>query len=55
VLLEWEYCTKSPDQGAAEAVPFILDHIIETADVTFDDFAAGVSDHDSNREILCLD
>ena len=53
-MLEWECCVKSPDQGAAEAVPFILDHIIETTDVTFDDFAGGDSDHDSNREILGL-
>lgn len=53
-VLEWECCIKGPDQGAAEAVPFILDHIIETTDVTFDDFAGGDGDQDSNREILGL-
>jgi sugar phosphate isomerase/epimerase len=53
-VLEWECCVKSPEQGAREGAPFIADHIIETTDVAFDDFAGGQSDAERNREILGL-
>ena len=53
-VLEWECCIKSPEQGAAEAAPFISRHIIETTDVAFDDFAGGHPDLARNREILGL-
>lgn len=53
-VLEWECCIKSPEQGAAEGVPFINEHIIATTNVAFDDFAAGKSDDDLNRKILGL-
>ena len=54
-VLEWECCVKSPEQGAAEGAPFIANHIIETTDVAFDDFAGGESDQQMNRKILGLD
>ncbi len=53
-VLEWECCLKSPDQGAREGAPFIERHIIESTEVTFDDFAGG-SDVAQNRRILGLD
>lgn len=54
-VLEWECCVKSPEQGAAEGAPFIAEHMIETTDVAFDDFAGGESDQQMNRNILGLD
>jgi sugar phosphate isomerase/epimerase len=53
-VLEWECCIKSPEQGAAEGAPFIADHIIEAAEVAFDDFAGSQTDIDRNRKILGL-
>ena len=53
-VLEWECCVKSPQQGAAEGAPFIADHIIEAAEVAFDDFAGGQTDVKRNRKILGL-
>ncbi len=53
-VLEWECCIKSPEQGAREGAPFIAAHIIETTDVTFDDFAGGTTDAKTNRRILGL-
>ena len=53
-VLEWECCVKSPEQGAAEGAPFIAEHIIETTDIAFDDFAGGKSDTETNRKILGL-
>src|SRR5439155_9431860 len=53
-VLEWECCVKSPEQGAAEGAPFIARHLIETADVAFDDFAGGKTDPATNRKILGL-
>ena len=53
-VLEWECCVKSPQQGAAEGAPFIADHIIEAAEVAFDDFAGGQTDVERNRKILGL-
>jgi len=43
-VLEWECCLKHPEQGAAEGVPFIIDHIIRPTDKAFDDFAGGATD-----------
>ena len=45
---------KSPAQGAAEGAPFIADHIIETTEVAFDDFAGGEADLARNRKLLGL-
>ena len=53
-VLEWECCVKSPEQGAAEAAPFIARHIIETTEVAFDDFAGVQADLARNRKILGL-
>ena len=53
-VLEWECCLKSPEQGAKEGAPFIADHIIETTEVAFDDFAGGQTDTETNRKILGL-
>ncbi|MBN2001435.1 sugar phosphate isomerase/epimerase [candidate division KSB1 bacterium] len=54
-VLEWECCIKSPEQGAKEGAPFIAEHIIETTDVAFDDFAGGTTDVEKNRKILGMD
>ena len=40
--------------GAAEGAPFIARHIIEAAEVAFDDFAGGKADVQTNRRILGL-
>jgi hypothetical protein len=53
-VLEWECCVKSPEQGAAEGAPFIASHIIEAAEVAFDDFAGSQTDDEQNRKILGL-
>ena len=53
-VLEWECCVKSPEQGAREAAPFIESHIIEAAEVAFDDFAGGKTDVETNKKILGL-
>jgi sugar phosphate isomerase/epimerase len=54
-VLEWECCIKSPEQGAREGAPFIAGHIIEWAEVAFDDFAGGQSDVKRNRKMLGLE
>jgi sugar phosphate isomerase/epimerase len=51
-VLEWECFVKSPEQGAREGAAFIQDHIIETTEVAFDDFAGGKTDRSVNRKIL---
>jgi sugar phosphate isomerase/epimerase len=53
-VLEWECCIKSPQQGAREGAPFITEHIIETTEVAFDDFAGGQTDVEGNRKMLGL-
>lgn len=53
-VLEWECCVKSPEQGAREGAPFIVDHIIEATEVAFDDFAGSETDETRNRRILGL-
>ena len=51
-ILEWECCIKSPEQGAREGAPFIRDHIIESTDIAFDDFAGGKTDKALLRRML---
>ena len=51
-VLEWECCIKHPEQGAREGATFILDHIINVSDKTFDDFASAGSDRKLNNKIL---
>lgn len=51
-VMEWECCLKHPEQGAAEGVPFICEHIIRVTDRAFDDFAASGVDRQRNRGIL---
>lgn len=53
-VLEWECCLKHPEDGAAEGVPFINDHIIRVTDKAFDDFAGGETDQGQIRRILGL-
>ncbi|SHG85332.1 sugar phosphate isomerase/epimerase family protein [Cognatishimia maritima] len=53
-VLEWECCLKHPEDGAAEGVPFINDHIIRVTDKAFDDFAGGESDQGQIRRMLGL-
>ena len=53
-VLEWECCLKSPEQGAAEGAPFIAQHIIETTDKAFDDFAGGDVDKATIDKMLGL-
>lgn len=53
-VLEWECCLKSPEQGAAEGAPFIAQHIIETTDKAFDDFAGGAVDKTTINKMLGL-
>jgi sugar phosphate isomerase/epimerase len=53
-VLEWECCLKSPEQGAAEGAPFIAQHIIETTDKAFDDFAGGAVDKATINKMLGL-
>lgn len=51
-VLEWECCLKHPEQGAAEGVDFIRDHIIRVTDKAFDDFAGGAADPQRNLRML---
>lgn len=51
-VMEWECCIKSPEQGATEGAKFISDHIIQTTDKRFDDFAGGGIDKDMLKKIL---
>jgi len=51
-VLEWECCLKHPEQGAAEGVAFIRDHIIRVTDKAFDDFAGSGSDPQRNKRML---
>ena len=53
-VLEWECCIKSPEQGAAEGAGFIERHLIDVAQVAFDDFAIGQPDQAKNRAMLGL-
>ncbi len=51
-VLEWECCLKHPEQGAAEGVRFIRDHIIRVTDKAFDDFAGSGADPQRNLRML---
>ncbi|MHA4871805.1 sugar phosphate isomerase/epimerase family protein [Duganella sp. PWIR1] len=51
-VLEWECCLKHPEQGAAEGVGFIRDHIIRVTDKAFDDFAGSDADPQRNLRML---
>jgi sugar phosphate isomerase/epimerase len=53
-VLEWECCVKSSEQGAKEGAPFIAQHIIQTVDRAFDDFAKSGADEEANRRMLGL-
>ncbi|HLV87359.1 MAG TPA: sugar phosphate isomerase/epimerase [Candidatus Sulfotelmatobacter sp.] len=54
-VLEWECCIKSSEQGAAEGAPFIAQHIIQSVDRSFEEWAGEVPDPKTNRKILGLD
>lgn len=51
-VLEWECAIKHPEDGAREGAVFIKDHIIRVTEKTFDDFAGGSADEQTNRRIL---
>ena len=53
-VLEWECCIKDPEQGAREGVPFIQSNMIKVTEKTFDDFAGGDADTETNRRIMGL-
>jgi Sugar phosphate isomerases/epimerases len=53
-VMEWECALKHPEDGAREGAVFINDHIIRVTDKTFDDFAGGMADEESNRRLLGL-
>jgi sugar phosphate isomerase/epimerase len=54
-VLEWECCLKHPEDGAAEGVPFIENHIIRVTEKAFDDFAAGNTDRAALRQMMGID
>jgi sugar phosphate isomerase/epimerase len=54
-VMEWECCLKSAEQGAREGAPFIRSLLIETADKSFDEFAATQADPARLRRIIGLD
>ena len=54
-VLEWECAIKHPEQGAKEGATFISEHIIQTTERAFDDFAGGETDASRNRSILGLE
>lgn len=53
-VIEWECALKHPEQGAAEGVRFVNDHIIQVTDRAFDDFADAGTDESANRRLLGL-
>jgi len=53
-VLEWECCLKNSERGAREGAPFIAQHIIQTAERAFDDFAKSGADLEANRRMLGL-
>ncbi|NQY09740.1 MAG: sugar phosphate isomerase/epimerase [Flavobacteriales bacterium] len=53
-VMEWECCLKSSEQGAKEGAPYIESLLIDVATTSFDDFAKGAADEESNRKILGL-
>lgn len=53
-VVEWECALKHPEQGAAEGVRFVEEHIIRVTDKAFDDFAATGAGEAGNRSLLGL-
>ena len=53
-VIEWECALKHPEQGAAEGVRFVNEHIIPVTDRAFDDFADAGTDRETNRTLLGL-
>lgn len=51
-VVEWECAIKHPEQGAAEGVQFVADHIIRVTEKAFDDFADSGADDEMNKKIL---
>jgi len=51
-VLEWECCLKHPEDGAREGAEFIKNHIINTTEKAFDDFAGSGADHEANKKML---
>lgn len=51
-VVEWECCIKHPEQGAAEGVNFVNNHIIRVTEKAFDDFASAGKDENFNKKIL---
>jgi hypothetical protein len=52
--MEWECCIKSAEQGAREGAKFIEDHLIESTQFAFDEFAKSATDREMNKKILGL-
>jgi sugar phosphate isomerase/epimerase len=53
-VLEWECCLKHPQDGAAEGVEFIRNHIIRVAQHAFDDFAGSTVQQEQINHLLGL-
>lgn len=53
-VMEWECCLKHPEDGAAEGVPFINNHIIRVTERAFDDFAGGGTDKALLKRLMGL-
>ena len=51
-VLEWECCLKHPEDGAKEGAEFIKNHIINTTEKAFDDFAGSGADINANKKML---
>ena len=51
-VLEWECCLKHPEDGAREGAEFIKNHIINTTEKAFDDFAGSSADIEANKKML---
>jgi sugar phosphate isomerase/epimerase len=51
-VLEWECCLKHPEDGAREGAAFIKNHIINTTEKAFDDFAGSGADIEANKKML---
>jgi len=51
-VLEWECCLKHPEDGAREGAEFIKNHIINTTEKAFDDFAGRGADIEANKKML---
>jgi hypothetical protein len=50
--VEWEFCIKHPEVGAADGARFVREHIVRVTDRAFDDFAGSGADAQRNRKIL---